>query len=64
VGGGFWEGRGKNHGDGHDGGVGDVDCAYHVGAVWLGGELDGEFCDVEIVEFVQAWEDALVCHLY
>ena len=44
--------------DGHDGGVGDVDCAEHVGAV--GEELgaareDGYVGDGEAGEFVEAW---------
>ncbi len=51
---GCWEGGGEgaNHGDGHDGGIGDVDCAYHVGSVCFRGEFDGECCDVETVELV------------
>lgn len=41
------------HGDGHDGGVGDVDCADHVGAVdGVGEELDAEGGYVEAGEAV------------
>lgn len=53
-----WEGgvsgKGNHHGDGHDGWVGDVDCADHVRPIGFGGEFDTEFCDVEAGEFVQA----------
>jgi len=32
----YGRGWGTNHGDGHDGRIGDVDFAYHVGPIWLG----------------------------
>lgn len=41
------------HGDGHDGGVGDVDRADHVGAVGVGDELDAEGGYVEACEAVE-----------
>jgi hypothetical protein len=43
----------KYHGDRHDGGVWDEDCAVHISST---AELcDVEFGHVEALEFVQAW---------
>jgi hypothetical protein len=46
-------GVGSYHGDGHHGGVGDVNGAVHVAAV-LGLGHDVEFGDVEAYKLVQA----------
>ncbi len=42
------------HGEGHDGGVGDENGTDHVGAVGVGGELDGEVGHVEACKLVEA----------
>ena len=47
------------HGDGHDAGVGNVDCAFHVAAIRVGGEFNGELRYVEALEPVEAY----VCSL-
>lgn len=47
------------HGDGQDGGVGDVDGADHVGAVGVREELDAEGGDVEAGEAVETCDDSV-----
>jgi len=42
------------HSKGHHGGVGDEDGADHIGAVGVGGELDGEVGHVETRKLIEA----------
>lgn len=51
------EGEGGDwyHGDGHGGWVRDGNGAEHVRAVGLGREFDGQVCDGEAAELIQAW---------